>query len=1137
MPSAEQLRSRLLKKLSELFQLDQPDLDFGFYRIMHAKAQEVQDFIGTDLLKIVADAFGDVDEARKVELKARIDKEIAAAKEYGVADPEHSPKVKEARAAYDAAKDTVSAEADVYDHLYRFFERYYDDGDFISRRYYTRETSGKAAPFAVPYNGEEVKLHWANADQYYIKSAEYFSNFTFDLTQSAEVRKMSKEERVLNQIPDSPLKVHFRVVDATEGEHGNVKASETNKRFFILHAENPVALTETGELLVNFEYRPDPEKTGQEGAWRDKRNAEAVETILKELESGILKLEGGEAALGLLTPNSKILDSLKEYLRLFKVPAPTESDKKRPVLAKYVNQYTARNTTDYFIHKDLGGFLRRELDFYIKNEVMRLDDIENADAPAVESYLAKIKVLRKIAGKLIDFLAQLEDFQKKLWLKKKFIVETNYCITLDRVPEELYAEVAANEAQCEEWIKLFAIDEIQADLHSPGFSRPLTVEFLKANNKLVLDTRFFDDSFKARLVASIENFDEACDGLLIHSENFQALNLLQERYSEQVKCVYIDPPYNAAATEIFYKNGYKSSSWCSLIHERLIGARKYLTDTGILCVTIDDYELYNLKKLGDLAFSPENYLSTVLIRNNPSGRSTVSGFAICHEYALFYANKIENCLVGRLPHSDEQKSRYDLVDKDGKPFEWENFRKSSAGSYRNDRPKQYFPIYLNENKNKLRIPECEWNDQKKEWVSFEQPLENEVTILPIDSQGRQRVWNFGVERTRATLDEMKVEIRDGKPEVYKKKYLQQQGILPRTWWEKPEYSARDSGTRALSNLFAGQKNFDFPKAVAAVKDALLVGALSEADTVLDFFAGSGTTGHAVIDLNREDELQRRFILVEMGDYFDTVLKPRIAKVVYSESWKDGKPTARHTGISHCFKYVRLESYEDTLNNLRLDHNPQRKKAVAANPALKEDYMLRYLLDVETRGSQSLLNIDAFADPTAYTLDVKKPGTDEYATRAVDLIETFNYLIGLRVLHSSVPQTFQATFKRITDPELPEDQHTKLVVDGRIRQDEGGPWWFRKVEGWVPKDAANPNNGQREKVLVVWRKLTDDIEQDNLMLDEWFQKNRISTRDFEFDTIYVNGSNNLPNLKLDDENWKVRLIEEEFMKRMWNGDSI
>ena len=337
------------------------------------------------------------------------------------------------------------------------------------------------------------------------------------------------------------------------------------------------------------------------------------------------------------------------------------------------------------------------------------------------------------------------------------------------------------------------------------------------------------------------------------------------------------------------------------------------------------------------------------------------------------------------------------------------------------------------------------------------------------------------------------------------------------------------------DLFGGKK-FSYPKPVGLMRDAITISNLNKNILVLDFFAGSGTTGHAVIDLNRADDGKRKYILLEMGDYFDTILKPRIAKVVYSESWKDGKPTARHTGISHCFKYVRLESYEDTLNNLRLEHNPKRKKAVAANPALKEDYMLRYLLDVETRGSQSLLNIDAFADPTAYTLEVKKPGTDEYATRAVDLIETFNYLIGLRVLHTSVPQTFQAAFKRITDPELPEDQHTKLVVDGRIRQDEGGPWWFRKVEGWVPKDAANPNNGQQEKVLVVWRKLTDDIEQDNLMLDEWFQKNRISTRDFEFDTIYVNGSNNLPNLKLDDENWKVRLIEEEFMKRMWNGEN-
>jgi len=1098
MPSTEQLRSRLLKKLSELFQLDQPDLDFGFYRIMHAKAQEVQDFIGTDLLKIVAEAFGDVDESRKAELQTAYEKAIEQAKKYGAPVPEETDAAKEAKAALDALKDTASAEADVYDHLYRFFERYYDDGDFISRRYYTRETSGKAAPFAVPYNGEEVKLHWANADQYYIKSAEYFSNFTFDLTQSAEIRKMSKEERELNQIPESPCKVHFRVVEATEGEHGNVKASEANKRFFILHAENPVALLETGELVVNFEYRPDPEKTGQENTWRDKRNTEAVETILERLQA--MAAAGGE-------PEKQV----SEYLRLLKVPAPTDSDKKRPVLAKYMNQYTARNTMDYFIHKDLGDFLRRELDFYIKNEVMRLDDIENAEAPAVESYLAKIKVLRKIAGKLIDFLAQLEDFQKKLWLKKKFIIETNYCITLDRVPEELFAEVATNEAQCEEWIKLFAIDEIQA------FTRPLTDEFLKANNKLLLDTRFFNDSFKARLVASIENFDEQCDGLLIHSENFQALKLIEERYRKQVRATYIDPPYNTVHSEIVYKNQYKHSSWLSLIANVARITPAFWQNTYSFGLAIDDYEFVNLAALLDGLF-PTLERSVVVVNHHPQGAG--GRLSRTHEYLILCSPADAPSYLGQ-PKDDYQEDR--------------SFMRSGTAenNYRSGRWKSFYALLLDPRTN--QIVDAEAPVPLGEAYPTENTPEGYQRIYPINSKGEERVWrsSYLTGKKRAQDGELIVSDRgtiyqtidhDGKRETLFSN------------WTDSKFNAGIHGSNVLGDL--GLRGaFDYPKSIYTVETALWAQTFGDPRaTILDYFAGSGTTGHAALNLNRSDNGKRKYILVEMGEYFDTATKPRVQKAIYSNSWSDGKPTSRTDGISNCFKYIRLESYEDTLNNLRLDLNPQRKKAVSANPALKEDYMLRYLLDVETRGSQSLLNIDAFADPTANTLEVKKPGTDEYATRAVDLIETFNYLIGLRVLHTSVPQTFAASFKRLSDPELPEDQHTKLVVDGRIRQEVGGPWWFRKIEGWVPKDPANPNNGQQEKVLVVWRKLTDDIEQDNLMLDEWFQKNRISTRDFEFDTIYVNGSNNLPNLKLDDENWKVRLIEEEFMKRMWNGEN-
>lgn len=1138
MPSTEQLRSRLLKKLFELFQLDQPDLDFGFYRIMHAKAKEVQDFIGTDLLKIVADAFGDVDEARKAELQAVYEKAIQTAKDFDAPNPEETEPVKKAKAALDAVKDTASAEADVYDHLYRFFERYYDNGDFISRRYYTRETSGKAAPFAVPYNGEEVKLHWANADQYYIKSAEYFSNFTFNLRQTKEVRAQREQNQngiLFGADNESPLKVHFRVVEATEAEHGNVKVSEQNKRFFIIHKNNPVEFNDSGELVCNFEYHPDPEKTGQENTWRDKRNTEAVNAILDfGLQISDLSDEELAAKFGLQSKIENLKSRISEYFRLFKVPAPTDSDKKRPVLAKYVNQYTARNTMDYFIHKDLGGFLRRELDFYIKNEVMHLDDIENAETPAVESYLAKIKVLRKIAGKLIDFLAQLEDFQKKLWLKKKFVIETNYCITLDRVPEELYAEVAANEAQCEEWIKLFAIDEIQADLHSPGFSRSLTVEFLKTNNKLVLDTRFFDDSFKARLVASIENFDEQCDGLLIHSENLQAINLIEKNISRKVSNIFIDPPYNTGDDGFLYKDSYPSSTWLCMLDERVSAGIKTLTDCGVFFASIGDEEQEHLSTLLRHRFGKNRFFANLIWEKKKKGSFLSGQIARMKDYILCVSKNPQNFqgLIGEIASDVET---YPCVNASN-PREIRKISPGISSKYREkDFTKMAGEIISAGNMNIVLISDLVIKDGM---------LAQELVI-----EGN---WRYSQDSMSAYAQNKELYITQDlylRRIVTEPRYKRMKDLLPRLGNEgeadfraydindlsKYGWGTNEDANEELHQILGEQYAASYPKP-SKLLTLLLTSSRHSQGYWFDYFAGSGTTGHAVINLNREDSGNRKYILVDIGDYFDTVMKPRITKVIYSKFWKDGKPTARHTGVSHCFKYFRLESYEDTLNNLRLDHNPQRKKAVAANPALKEDYMLRYLLDVETRGSQSLLNIDAFADPTAYTLEVKKPGTDEYATRAVDLIETFNYLIGLRVLHTSVPQTFQATFKRNTDPELPEDQHTKLVVDGRIRQDEGGPWWFRKVEGWVPKDAANPNNGQQEKVLVVWRKLTDDIEQDNLMLDEWFQKNRISTRDFEFDTIYVNGSNNLPNLKLDDENWKVRLIEEEFMKLMWNGEN-
>lgn len=388
-----------------------------------------------------------------------------------------------------------------------------------------------------------------------------------------------------------------------------------------------------------------------------------------------------------------------------------------------------------------------------------------------------------------------------------------------------------------------------------------------------------------------------------------------------------------------------------------------------------------------------------------------------------------------------------------------------------------------------------------------------------------------------------------------KRFLSEVGnIRPKTIWQHTEVGHNQDGVRENQELF-GIKSFSSPKPLRLLERILKI---NETSQTLDYFAGSGTTAHAVINLNREDGSNRKYILVEMGDHFDTVLKPRIAKVVYSDHWKDGKPADRHTGVSHCVKYIRLESYEDTLNNLRFceeakenwirRHAETRRKTLEKNASLREDYMLRYLLDVETRGSQSLLNIDRFTDPWAYTLRVKKPGGDESAARTVDLVETFNFLIGLRVTRMHAPEWYDAEFERTDDPEVPEEQKTKLIVSGKIRRIENPPseershyWRFQKIEGWRPADPLNPNNGQRENVLVIWRTLPafaqlreeghfaglQGMEGDNLMLDEWFRENRIDGPDDAFDAVYVNGSNNLTGPRRN-----VRLIEEAFMKGMW-----
>ena len=278
-----------------------------------------------------------------------------------------------------------------------------------------------------------------------------------------------------------------------------------------------------------------------------------------------------------------------------------------------------------------------------------------------------------------------------------------------------------------------------------------------------------------------------------------------------------------------------------------------------------------------------------------------------------------------------------------------------------------------------------------------------------------------------------------------------EGYTPLTFWMDKRYSATENGTKVLKELFR-DSIFSYPKSVYAVADCLsIMGLYHNPDCVLDYFAGSGTTGHAVINLNREDGGLRAFLLIEMGEYFDTVLLPRIKKVTFTPEWKDGKPKRMATPQEaergpRIVKYMRLESYEDALNNIDFDED-------SAQQALQfDDYLLKYMLQWETKRSATLLNVEKLSQPFRYTLHIHADG--QTRQQIADIPETFNYLLGLRVETRRVYH---------------DEDRRYLVYRGLIDQQRVAVIW-RETQGW--DEAALV----RDKEFVAERKLTDGADE-------------------------------------------------------------
>ncbi|MCT9514658.1 site-specific DNA-methyltransferase [Acinetobacter baumannii] len=1033
--------SALVSKLKEIFQINRPDLDFGVYRILNARSTEIAEFLDkrlkTKVEQYLGEAKSSLDENVLKELEAELKAEFGkrAFNEQGElidAEAIESALGQKYIALTQADAHEMTDQSQVYSHLLTFFSRYYDDGDFISQRRYKGDT------YAIPYSGEEVMLHWANKDQYYTKSGEMFSNYRF---------KLNDERSVL-----------FRLVSADTARE-NRKDNDKDRRFIIVtEPKTFIRIDEEGEefeetivpfsiqnneLTILFEYATLPKGSKQETL-----NTESYNKIV----------------------NAEVLtvDWLNDLVQL----APTEKEPKRTVLHKHLSTYTQKNTADYFIHKDLGKFLRHELDFYIKNEVMHLDDVVSTDQfIQIERQLSIIKCLRQIGLEIISFLASLEDFQKKLWLKKKFVVSAEYCITLDRVDQSLYAEISDNTAQWQQW------EDLGFKGTDAGWG---TVDYLKQHQALMVDTSLFSLEFKAKLLKRIDDLDAQTDGLIINSDNFQALSLLGEKYKQLVGCIYIDPPYNAKSSEILYKNTFKHSAFLTFISNRLEVAKPFLQSGGLLNIAIDDYEQKGVITVCDEIYGSNNFIANVVVQHNPRGRNDDKFYGTSHEYMIVYTNNIENANLGNFTLSDEDKSIYRLSDTISK-YQEVSFMRTGNNSDRVTRPNLFYPIYLNKKTNLLSLDKSD----------------DSIEILPINSSKEEKTWRWERKTFLERKDtEVSFKISEDGVRLYKKRRLLDVGKKPKTIWFDSKYDASSSGIMFLRNFFSKDNHeFSYPKSIYTVKDAVYISS-SKNGVVLDYFAGSGTTAHATIALNREDHGNRKYILVEQGEYFDTVIKPRIQKVVYSADWKEGKPTNPESGISHCLKVVKLESYEDTLNNLELVRKGAQQTLLAEqqNSTKPEDqnaysdYLMHYMLELESK--DSLLNVKDFLKPFSYQMNITTDSAGAFERKNIDLVETFNYLIGLNV--QEVDYQLDKGYAQIT---------------GKLRTGE--------------------------YTTVLWR----DCEKIGYAeLDQLLSKLKINPNDGEYQLIYINGDHNIASKYTtkegEEKQLKVRSIEQMFLKNMF-----
>ena len=933
--SLEQLKN----SLKEMFQFQNNDLNFGIYKIYKLKQKEIEKFIDDNLENIVKKDLQNVSNLEEKSNLLELELFLKWFNQEKLLEDINSnyekidwfinlwwnwdtKKLKEILKSGRNWSIEWDLENKIYNYILNFFELYYSEWDF---GYNTRSLNTYKVEYDEDYKWTDIMFHWKHKWSYYIKSGNGFNSVKFALeNKNIEFLLESNEESEWEEISQNNNREtefkHYKfnrienIWDTTFKVIFNLSKTSTAKEEIFKKIFEEIYGKNLGdEFLFNKEWKSifnSLDKNFEKiENWNIKGFSQLKikkDDLVKKYDSNFWKWEKINKSFDELDKSSEIENTIITLWSL---------DNK-------LNSFYIWNDSDFFIHKNLNWFLTKEKEKFIKNNILwDLSTILNSKIDNTTLVIAK--TFNEISSKIIEFLSAIEEFQKWIFESKKKVLVSEYCITLDKIEGSFYDEILANKEQIQEWKNLWFISD----------EKVLSIDYLKENQTLNIDTKFFSKDFKDRLLNTFEDLEEETNGILINSENFQALNLLKNKYRGKIKCIYIDPPYNTGSDWFVYKDSFKHSSWLSMMENRLELAKEFLSDDWVIFVSIDDNEQDNLKKLMDEVFGSENFVGRIAWESKTKSQNTKDAYRKLQP-------RTENIFV----YFRNQKINFNLIVK------WKK-------EYKEKDEKWFFRFSIIEQMN-------------AEWIRWRNTMIFDIFWITPPGWKQWQLWKETIELFKKRWD---ILIKNNKPYL-KMRPDDERSDITLPFWAlfSKEIWTTESAKKELWNFFI-KNRFDTVKPVNLVKKVIFHWS-NPNDIILDFFSWSWTTQQAVIELNKEDNWNRKYIWVEMWEYFDSVTKPRVQKVMYTSNWKNWLPQ-NNKWVSQIMKYQVLEQYEDMLDKLEID-----------NEDFPEWLDLKYLYKKEEIKLKSTLNL-------------RKPFENNYIygkakkQTQIDLIETYNYAKG------------------------------------------------------------------------------------------------------------------------------------------------